>query len=94
MSLVSNLRLSRLGSRHLVTVFLVAWAVYAYRDLWPLATFTLQPLDASEGSLLWAKVGVLTFAAVVIPLVMPRQYVPVDPKVRRYNTVRKAGSDF
>ncbi|TBU53541.1 hypothetical protein BD310DRAFT_937787 [Dichomitus squalens] len=79
-SLVTNLHLSRLVTRHLVTVLLVTWIVYVYRDLWPLATFTLQPADASEGSLLWAKVGVLTFAAVIIPLVVPRQYIPVDPK--------------
>ncbi|TBU23091.1 hypothetical protein BD311DRAFT_811015 [Dichomitus squalens] len=79
-SLVSNLHLSRLVTRHLVTVLLMTWAVYVYRDLWPLATFTLQPADASEGSLLWAKVSVLTFAAVIIPLVVPRQYIPVDPK--------------
>lgn len=44
-------------------------------------TFTLQPVDASEGWLLWAKVGVLTVAAVFVPLGIPRRYVPVDPKV-------------
>ena len=80
-SLASNLRLSRLVTKHAVTVLLVTWAVYVYRDLWPLATFTLQPADAAEGAFLWAKVGVLTFGAVLIPLVVPRQYIPVDPKV-------------
>ncbi|KAI1795060.1 hypothetical protein LXA43DRAFT_1080347 [Ganoderma leucocontextum] len=79
-SLVSNMRLSRLVTKHSVIVLLVTWVVYVYRDLWPLATFTLQPADASEGAFLWAKVGMLTFAAVLIPLAVPRQYIPVDPK--------------
>ena len=68
-------------TRHAVAVLFLSWVVYAYRDLWPLATFTLRPADASEGTLLWAKVGVLTLAAVAVPLLVPRQYVPVDPKV-------------
>ncbi len=80
-SLVSNMHLSRLVTTHAATVLLVTWAVYIYRDVWPLATFTLQPADAAEGAFLWAKVGVLTFAAVLIPLAVPRQYIPVDPKV-------------
>ena len=80
-SLVSSLRLSRLVTTHAVTVLLVTWAVYVYRDLWPLATFTLRPADAAEGAFLWAKVGVLTFGAVLLPLAVPRQYIPVDPKV-------------
>lgn len=31
---------------------------------------------------MWAKIGVLTFVAIVIPIIVPRQYVPLDPKVR------------
>ncbi|RDX55372.1 hypothetical protein OH76DRAFT_1428233 [Lentinus brumalis] len=79
-SVVGSSSLSRLVTRHLVFVLLFVFGVYAYRDLWPLATFTLQPVDASEGPLLWAKIGILAFAAVVIPVVIPRQYIPVDPK--------------
>lgn len=78
---MSSLKLSTLVARHLNTILLFSWAVYAYRDLWPLATFTLEPVDASEGALLWAKIGVLTFVATVLPIVVPRQYIPVDPKV-------------
>ena len=80
-SVVSSYSLSKLVTRHLIIVLLASWAVYVYRDLWPLATFTLEPLDAAEGALLWAKISVLTLSAVIIPLVVPRQYVPVDPKV-------------
>ena len=62
--------------RHMNFVLLVTWLVFAYRDLWPLATYTLSPVDASEGPLLWAKIGVLTLGAVVIPLTIPRNYAP------------------
>lgn len=39
-------------------------------------------MDIPEGLLLWVKLGLLTLVAVVIPLFIPRQYIPVDPKVR------------
>ena len=45
------------------------WIVYAYRDLWPLATFTLVPMDVAEGVLLWVKISILTTAAIILPLV-------------------------
>ncbi|KAF8157953.1 multidrug resistance-associated ABC transporter [Crassisporium funariophilum] len=71
---------ARLITRHNNFVLLVACSVYLYRDVWPLATYTQTPVDISEGHLLWAKVAVVTFSAVIIPLFIPRQYVPIDPK--------------
>jgi hypothetical protein len=68
-------------ARHNNFVLFVALAVYVYRDIWPLATYTENPVDASEGMLLWTKLIALFTTAVVIPLLVPRQYVPVDPKV-------------
>ncbi|KAI0052512.1 hypothetical protein FA95DRAFT_1675194 [Auriscalpium vulgare] len=68
------------AARHLTVVLLSAFAVYTYRDLWPLATFTLSPLDKREGPLLWARIAVLGIASIVIPLTIPRKYIPHDPK--------------
>ncbi|KAJ7794180.1 P-loop containing nucleoside triphosphate hydrolase protein [Mycena olivaceomarginata] len=68
------------ASIHLNTVLLVSFGSYAYRDLFPLATFTLVPQDLAQGWLLWAKIVVLAVAAVVIPLSMPRPYIPLDPE--------------
>lgn len=68
-------------------MLLVVWGVYAYRDVWPLLTYTLDPVDGSEGWLIWTKIGVLSYAAVVVPLLIPRQYIPVDPSVRQRQTV-------
>ncbi|KAF7346206.1 hypothetical protein MSAN_01847500 [Mycena sanguinolenta] len=65
---------------HLNGVLLVSLGSYVYRDLLPLATFTLVPKDLAQGWLLWAKILVLTIAAIVIPLSTPRSYIPVDPE--------------
>ncbi|CCM06744.1 uncharacterized protein FIBRA_09038 [Fibroporia radiculosa] len=69
-----------IASRHLNAVLLTAWVVYMYRDVWPLVTFTLTPMDGEEGRFLWAKVVTLTFGAVMVPLLVPRRYVPVKSK--------------
>ncbi|KAH9951515.1 hypothetical protein B0H21DRAFT_775731 [Amylocystis lapponica] len=79
-SVTAKACLGRLVTRHLAVLLLITWAVYVYRDLWPLATFTLTPVDTAEGPLFWTKFAILTFAAVVVPLLVPRQYIPVDPK--------------
>ncbi|PPR05406.1 hypothetical protein CVT24_008020 [Panaeolus cyanescens] len=63
-----------------VILLLSAFTTYAYRDIWPLATYTLPQLDASEGEILWFKLALLLFTAVIIPLFIPRRYIPVDPK--------------
>ncbi|KAJ6479430.1 hypothetical protein C8R47DRAFT_1285504 [Mycena vitilis] len=64
--------------RHVNCVLFLAFCVYAYRDLLPLATFTGVPADLDEGRTLWAKIFVLFITAVMIPLFTPRQYIPVD----------------
>ncbi|KAH8986106.1 hypothetical protein EDB92DRAFT_2054957 [Lactarius akahatsu] len=69
-----------IASFHLSSLLLGTFSVYAYRNIWPLLTFTLSPVDAWEGPLLWVKIGLLAFAAIVIPLLVPRQYIPIDPK--------------
>lgn len=53
--------------------------IYVYRDLVPLASFTKLPLDLKEGWLLWAKIAALGFVSIVVPLFIPREYIPVDP---------------
>ncbi|KAJ7288436.1 P-loop containing nucleoside triphosphate hydrolase protein [Mycena rebaudengoi] len=66
----------RFTAIHLNIILLVSFTVYVYRDLWPLATFNLVPQD--EGRLLWAKIGVLAVASVLLPLATPQAYIPVD----------------
>ena len=74
-------------TRHSNFVLFIAFVTYVYRDVWPLATYTENPVDGSEGALLWTKLVVLFTTAAVIPLIVPRQYVPVDPKVNTASTM-------
>ncbi|KAF9040099.1 P-loop containing nucleoside triphosphate hydrolase protein [Panaeolus papilionaceus] len=46
----------------------------ASRDLY------IIPKDGSEGGLLWVEIGILFVVAIVIPLFIPRRYVPVNPE--------------
>ncbi|KAI0793372.1 hypothetical protein C8Q75DRAFT_749936 [Abortiporus biennis] len=80
LSVCTARKLSNLVTRHLALLLGATWLVFAYRDLWPLATFTLQPLDAALSPFVWIEIGLLTVAGVVIPLLVPRQYIPIDPK--------------
>lgn len=79
---------SKTANTHLVLLLLATFSVFVYRDIWPLATYTLEPADAAEGSLFWGKFVTLLITAVAIPLLIPRPYVPIDPKVRPRNYMR------
>ncbi|KAF7299044.1 hypothetical protein MIND_00852700 [Mycena indigotica] len=59
-------------------ILTVAFGSVAYRDLFPLTTYTLIPKDASEGWIIWTKAAFLFMTAIVIPLFRPRLYTPVD----------------
>ena len=80
------------ASAHLSSLLFITFSVYAYRDVWPLLTFTLVPADAWEGTLLWVKIGLLALAGIVVPLITPRQYVPLDPKARSSSFPRHRAS--
>ena len=42
-------KIANAANTHLVWVLFGTWVVYGYRDIYPLGTFTLQPLDLHEG---------------------------------------------
>ncbi|KIY46182.1 P-loop containing nucleoside triphosphate hydrolase protein [Fistulina hepatica ATCC 64428] len=65
--------------KHLVLILLVTFGVYFWRDVFPLATYKWNIADPTHAGILWAKVIVLSITAIIIPLVVPRQYVPFDP---------------
>ncbi|KAF7369374.1 ATP-binding cassette transporter [Mycena venus] len=73
-------RWSQVAVKHLNTLSTVTLLIYGYRDLFPLITYHRVPLDLSEGWILWGKVIALLVAGVVVPLFIPRLYIPVDPK--------------
>ncbi|KAI5991472.1 hypothetical protein EDD15DRAFT_2275310 [Pisolithus albus] len=79
-SVTTRPRHSRTASTHLAVVLLALFSVYAYRDLYPLLTFTEEPQDLHEGRLLWAKLVILTTISIILPVMCPTQYIPVDPE--------------
>ncbi|CAG8751921.1 15164_t:CDS:2, partial [Acaulospora colombiana] len=72
-------RLRRPAKNHLVTLLLATWGVYIYRDLWPLATYTLHPIDPKHWTT-WTAIGLLTVVGIFVPFLMPHEYVPVEPE--------------
>lgn len=72
-SVISTPGSRRRATRHLNVILLTSCSVYAYRDVWPLATFNQAPKDASQGLFLWIKIALITVLAAIIPLVTPRQ---------------------
>ncbi|KZV91547.1 P-loop containing nucleoside triphosphate hydrolase protein [Exidia glandulosa HHB12029] len=65
-------------SVHLGFVLFAVWSTYVYRDVWPLATYTLAPLD-DINKFFVAYFTILTFVGVVAPLLVPTPYIPLDP---------------
>ncbi|KAF7290264.1 Multidrug resistance-associated ABC transporter protein [Mycena indigotica] len=63
--------------RHANFVLFAASALYICRDVIPLATFTQEPLD--RGAKMMAKIALVFFSGLVVPLFTPRLYTPVDP---------------
>lgn len=72
--------ISKIASRHATVLLLIFTAVYFIRDFFPLATYHLSPQDEAEGDLIWAKIALMFFTGLVIPLCVPRIYMPVDPE--------------
>ncbi|KAH9056241.1 hypothetical protein EDB87DRAFT_1676120 [Lactarius vividus] len=68
------LGLMTVASFHLSLLLFGILSVYAYRNIWPLLTFTLSPVDSMR------RIGLLAFVAIAIPLLIPYQYIPIDPK--------------
>jgi hypothetical protein len=68
-------------SFHIHLLLFCALVLYSYRDIFPLGTYHLLPVDTQHAPawLTWSRYALLATAAAVIPLCRPRQYKPVDP---------------
>ncbi|KAI0768310.1 P-loop containing nucleoside triphosphate hydrolase protein [Trametes elegans] len=79
-SLLGGQHINRHAFVHVSLILASTWGVYMYRDIWPLATRDQRPADTDEGPVMWARLGLLSFGGVVIPLLSPRKCVPLDPQ--------------
>jgi hypothetical protein len=59
-------------------LLLLAFIIFAYRDIWPQFTFYLEMSDLNN-AVTWSRIAILGVAGVLVPLLRPRIYVPVDP---------------
>ncbi|RPD70679.1 P-loop containing nucleoside triphosphate hydrolase protein [Lentinus tigrinus ALCF2SS1-7] len=73
-------QVNRRAHAHVSWLLFFVWSAYLYRNVWPLARVDRIPIDAAEGPFLWAKLALLSVAGVVIPVIVPRRYTPVNPK--------------
>ncbi|KDQ20385.1 hypothetical protein BOTBODRAFT_305749 [Botryobasidium botryosum FD-172 SS1] len=80
LSVTLQQQMRRTTNRHLVLLLFAAFGVFAYRDIWPLATFGGVSQDAAAGWLTWSRVSILGLAGVIIPLIIPHEHIPVDPR--------------
>lgn len=80
-NVAAGVQTARLVSRHLNLVTFAIFASYVYRDVWPLMTFTLRPIDEAEGNILWVQVALSCFVGVIEPLFEPRAWIPIEPEV-------------
>ncbi|KAJ7211367.1 hypothetical protein GGX14DRAFT_534690 [Mycena pura] len=78
-AIVVTAKAGLIAAVHLHLILAVAFGVYFYRDVLPFATYTWPTQDEAEGPLLKAKLIVLTLAAIILPSMTPRPYIPVDP---------------
>ncbi|KAG9012453.1 hypothetical protein FRB94_006069 [Tulasnella sp. JGI-2019a] len=79
LTVLGNHRAARVASTHLTLLLLVAFGLFVYRDVFPLAALGKVPQDGADGWITWLRIGLLGVAGVVIPLITPRRYDPVDP---------------
>ena len=74
-------RIAAAACSHLTFVSTITFLVYAYRNLWPLMTFALEPLDAAQGPFLWVKVALTATIGIALPLFEPYPYIPLHSEV-------------
>lgn len=80
-TILGNRKTVSVASTHLAALLLVAFGALIYRNIVPLAMISHAPQDAADGWITWLRVALLGVASVLIPVVTPRRYNPVDPLV-------------
>jgi hypothetical protein len=78
LNVVLSAPLARKASPHATIALLAVLGSYVYRDIWPLVTFDLRPIDETT-PLLWIKIVLALLGGVLLPVFEPHAYIPVDP---------------
>ena len=75
-------RVSKLFSPRTTLCSFLVLADYAYRDIWPLMTFTLRPKDEAQGKLLWVNIALAAWTGLLGPVLEPYPHTSISVKVR------------
>ncbi|KAI5122640.1 hypothetical protein M0805_008724 [Coniferiporia weirii] len=67
------------ASRQLAFLLFADFVVYFILDAWPYATMTPTPFDPASDPITWARLALLTFGGLVVPLIMPRPFRASTP---------------
>ncbi|KAF8722474.1 P-loop containing nucleoside triphosphate hydrolase protein, partial [Rhizoctonia solani] len=68
------------SSRHLTIILLITFITLTCYELYPLAIYQGYTIDITGRWLAWARIGILSFAALVVPLCTPRSLAHSEPK--------------
>ncbi|KAH8113755.1 P-loop containing nucleoside triphosphate hydrolase protein [Phellopilus nigrolimitatus] len=80
LSVVATQRWRDMVSLQLALLLLVEFIVYFVLDAWPYATLNSMPFDSASDPVTWARLSLLAFASVIVPLIMPRPFRPLTPE--------------
>ncbi|KIY72764.1 P-loop containing nucleoside triphosphate hydrolase protein [Cylindrobasidium torrendii FP15055 ss-10] len=75
---IASMRSRTPARAHAVFIFAIFAGAYAYRDIYPLATFNQHPIDVFNGWRIPVLLVALMLGGVVVPLFQPSEYQPVD----------------
>ncbi|KZO89810.1 P-loop containing nucleoside triphosphate hydrolase protein [Calocera viscosa TUFC12733] len=78
--LIVPLRAERLCNAHAAFSLLVLFGVFAYRNIYPLVYVNGIPSDDDIPWIMYSRGTLATLAGLVIPVLIPRTYVPLDPE--------------
>lgn len=69
---------------HIRWLLFGALALFTFHDLVPLGLVHGRPVDPPDNWMTWARIALLTISALLIPLITPRTFAPVDPEVNEH----------
>jgi hypothetical protein len=68
---------------HATLVILSDFIAYFVRNVVPLGTYTMSPLDLHKAPawMLWTEIALMFLVGFALPIIEPRAYTPIDPQV-------------
>ncbi|CED83676.1 Multidrug resistance-associated protein/mitoxantrone resistance protein, ABC superfamily [Phaffia rhodozyma] len=78
---------------HITCLLIVAFGVFAVRDIWPMLTFTVDSKD-NLSALMWIRLATIALLAIFAPIFTPRTFIPLSPSNPTPPTPEQTSSIF